>query len=142
MTALIAAAWSLLSDKLKAAILLTCGLFAGLLIAWSLTTLSYEGLRLPLVGQVIDGRLQTAVKAATGQLVARAEYDALAAVIAKKELDEQASRAASAALRGRLSAAEREQADAEKRLDDELAANSDAGRAVVTDADQRWMQQH
>lgn len=73
MTALIAAAWAVMSDRLKAAILAIGGFFVGLLLTWLVMTLAYEGLRLPLIGQVIDGRVQTAVKAATADLVSAAE---------------------------------------------------------------------
>lgn len=142
MIALVPAAWALLSDKPKAAIALIGGFFIGALLAFVAVTFAYEGLRLPLIGQVIDGRVQSAVKAATSDLVARAEYDAVAAALARREIEAQTANAAAAVLRDRITQAEKDRADAEKRLEDELAADRDAGRAVVTDADLRWMSRH
>lgn len=142
MIALASAAWSVLSDRLKAAVLAIGGFFIGALIVWLAMTFAYEGLRLPLIGQVIDGRVQVAVKAATEDLVARAEYDAAVAGLARREIEIQAANAAAAALRGKITQAEKARTDAEKRLEDELAADRDPDRAVVTDADLRWMSKH
>jgi hypothetical protein len=44
----------------------------------------YEGIRLPLIGQVINGRVQTAVKDGISQMVTRFERDVLAAQFAKQ----------------------------------------------------------
>lgn len=142
MIALASAAWSLLSDKMKAAVLAIGGFFVGAMLVFLVMIVVYDGVRLPLIGQLIPGRVQTAVKDATGSLVARAEYDALAAVLARRELEAQTAAAAAAALRGKITQAERAKADAEMRLQSELAADHDPGRATVNDADLRWMSKH
>lgn len=142
MIALASAAWSLLSGKMKAAVLAIGGFLVGAMLVFLVMTVVYDGVRLPLIGQLIPGRVQTAVKDATASLVARAEYDALAAVLARRELEAQTAAAAAAALRGKITQAERAKADAEMRLQNELAADHDPGRATVNDADLRWMSKH
>lgn len=142
MIAALAAGWSLLAGRLKAIFPLLVGLLVGAIFAGAATTFAYEGLRLPLIGQVIDGRLQAAVKAAQADLVARAEYDALAAVLARKERDEQTARAAAAELRNRIAVAERNTKDATTRLDAALAADQDPDRSRVSAGDVRWMHDH
>ena len=73
MIALISAAWSVLSDKLKAAIALIGGFFVGALLTWLVMTISYNGISLPFIGQLVDGRVQTAVKTSNASLVSSAE---------------------------------------------------------------------
>ncbi len=142
MIPLIAAAWSVLSDKLKAVILGVGGFFIGVALTWLVMSFAYNGLSLPLIGQVIDGKMQLAVNAATEKLVSRAEYDALVAVLARKEIEAQTASAAAAALRSKITQAEKAKSDAETRLENELAAGRDPSRAVVTDADLKWMSKH
>lgn len=138
MIALASAAWAIVPSKLKAAILAIGGFLVGVL----LMTFAYEGLRLPLVGQVIDGRVQTAVNEATEKLVSRAEYDGLVAVLARKEIEAQTANAAAAALRSKITQAEKAKSDAETRLENELAADRDPNRTSPSSADEQWMSKH
>lgn len=142
MIALLTGLWSGPASVLKAAIALIGGFLVGTVLTWAVVTFSYEGLRLPLIGQVIDGSVQRSVKAATEQLVSRAEYDGLVAVLARKEIETQTANAAAAALRSKITQAEKAKSDAETRLEAELAADRDPNRAIVTDADLKWMSKH
>jgi regulator of protease activity HflC (stomatin/prohibitin superfamily) len=142
VTALIAAAWSVLSDKLKAVILGVGGFFVGIGLTWLVMSLAYNGLSLPLIGQVIDGKMQLAVNAAREKLVDRAEYDALVAVLARKEIEAQTASAAAAALRSKIIQAEKAKSDAETRLENELAADRDPNRTSPSSADEQWMSKH
>ena len=145
MTALIAAAWSLLSDKLKAIILGVGGLIAGLLLGWGMTTFAYEGLRLPLIGQVIDGRLQTAVKGATGQLVAEAELVAVKtrAALAEAQLERVTSMAEKASTWSAAEAVRAADETTKLETDNAVKATScaDGDSPVWTDADDEWLRQ-
>ncbi|SCM73319.1 putative Multidrug resistance efflux pump [uncultured Pleomorphomonas sp.] len=142
MIALASAAWALLSDKMKAAVVLIGGFFIGALLTFLAVTFAYEGLRLPLVGQVIDGRVQTAVKAATAELVSRSEVTALNAQLKEIERQRQVAINAATAARARAEQAQKETTDALAKLDAAVAADAGPDGCAFTDDDLEWLRQH
>lgn len=135
-------AWSGLTSKLQAIVSLVIGFVVGAVLVFIVETFAYNGLSLPLIGQVIDGRMQTAVKDATAALVDRAEYDAAVAGLRRMEIEQQTANAAAAALRSRFTQSQKAISDAEDRLNAELAANKKPGRTTPSDADHEWMRDH
>ncbi|WP_027488459.1 hypothetical protein [Allorhizobium undicola] len=81
-----------MSTSLSDIIKIPAALLIGAAISALIVITSYEGLRLPLIGQVIDGRVAEAVNAAKEDLVAvadlaaaRAEAEKLAEDLARAE---------------------------------------------------------
>ncbi|MBS1164127.1 MAG: hypothetical protein H6R00_152 [Proteobacteria bacterium] len=142
MIALISAGWSILSGKSQAAIALIGGFLLGALLTFLVVTFVYEGLRLPLIGQVVGGRVQTAVKAATAELVARSEVTALNAQLKEIERQRQAADAAASAARTRADLAQKETDDARAKLDAAIAADAGPDGCAFTDDDLEWLRQH
>lgn len=141
----IAAAWSVLSDKLKAAIFAIGGFLIGAVLVWLTLTFVYEGLKLPLVGQVIDGRVQHAVRAATANLVASADLTAAntRAALAEAQLERITTMAEKTST---WSAAEDARAAADQatlETDNAVKPTScaDGDSPVWNDADDQWLRQ-
>lgn len=57
--------WPVMFANLADIIKIPLAILAGIVLATGLLLLFYEGVRLPLIGQVVDGRVQNAVKDAT-----------------------------------------------------------------------------
>jgi hypothetical protein len=142
MTALLATGWSLLSDKLKAAILAIGGFLVGAIIAAAMVTFTYEGLRLPLIGQLINGRVATAVETAKAGLVARSEITALRTVLNEVDRQKRVAEAAAEVDRARAIEAKKETADALAKLDAAIAADNGSDGCAFSADDLRWLSQH
>jgi hypothetical protein len=117
---------------------------AGIALASVVLIVTYEGVRLPLIGQVIDGRVQNAVKDATSQMVTRFERDVLAAQLAKERdlrlkgsqaLEEYRKRAAAA-----LSVEQSDNDRMEQEIADYEAKLADANRCRITPDLRKWLQ--
>lgn len=145
MTALIGAAWSMLSDRLKAAILGIGGFFVGGLLVFLVMTFTYDGLSLPLIGQVIDGRMQTAVKTATAKLVDRADLTAAntRAALAQAQLDRINTMAEKASAWNAVEDVRSAQDQSKLEADDAVKPTTcaDGDSPVWTDADAEWLRQ-
>lgn len=128
-----------LSDLVKIPI----AILAGMLLASVFLLFTYEGLRLPLVGQVIDGRVATEVKAAKSTMVTTFERDALSVKLAETErLLSEANRTAVNA-KARAEETQRAKLAADARIDDlEAEARKNAKLSSPTEEDRRWISEH
>lgn len=129
-----------LSDIIK----IPLAILVGILLASIVLLFAYEGIRLPLIGQVINGRVQNAVKDATSQMVTRFERDVLAAQLDKERdlrlkgsmaLEEYRKRADAA-----LSVEQSDNDRMEQEIADYEAKLADANRCRITPDLRRWLQ--
>lgn len=101
---------------------------------------------LPIVGDIATGRVQReadrAVKAATADLVARAEVATLRSQIAEIERQRQVADAAATRAAARADQALKDTADAQAKLDAAIAADAGTDGCAFTDADLEWLRQH
>ena len=99
-----------LSDIIK----IPAALLIGALFSAIVLIFFYEGLSLPIVGQLIDGRVASQVKSATSTMVTRFERDALQAKLDKETRDRKAAEDAATDAKKREAATQiaKQQADA------------------------------
>lgn len=134
-----------LTNPIKIALSVVVGLMLGLLIGWLVMLVTYEGIRLPIFGQIVNGRVADAVEAATETLAKIYEDGARKAVEAEKRRQEQATAVATEDYRRRLEAYRAAEAQTTDKLKQEIAAHEREvkalGRscAVIDDADRDWL---
>jgi len=103
-----------LSDVIK----IPAAFLAGVIVAAVVIIFFYEGLRLPLIGQIIPGRVSAAVSAATANMVTTFERDALQAQLDAERRNREIAQAASTRAQERASATEIARQGAEARIRD------------------------
>ncbi|WP_202032374.1 hypothetical protein [Agrobacterium vitis] len=103
-----------LTDPIKITVSIVLGLAVGVLVM----LVAYEGIRLPLIGQVINGRVANAVQTATENMVTTFERDALQAQLDAERRNREIAQAASAKAQERAAATEIARQDAEARIRD------------------------
>jgi DNA anti-recombination protein RmuC len=94
--------FSTFTDPIK----ITVSIVLGMAVAILLMLVTYEGISLPLIGRVINGRVAKAVETATKGMVTQVELDAANALLAEKERQRNAAALALEEYRKRLKAAE------------------------------------
>ncbi|QXZ79679.1 hypothetical protein [Rhizobium sp. L51/94] len=111
-----------LSDIIK----IPAALIAGMIVSAVFLLFFYEGLRLPLIGQVIDGRVASQVRSATATMVTTFERDALQAQLDKERADRLAAEQAATEAKKRAEATATAKAQADAKIKDlEAAAKAD-----------------
>ncbi|MGV1951659.1 hypothetical protein ACQZ44_12585 [Agrobacterium vitis] len=103
-----------LTDPIK----ITVSIVLGLAVGFFVMLVAYEGVRLPLVGQVINGRVANAIQTATENMVTTFERDALQAQLDAERRNREIAQAASAKAQERAAATEIARQDAEARIRD------------------------
>lgn len=133
--------FSNLTDIIK----IPLAVLAGMILSAVVLLFVYEGLSLPWIGQVIDGRVAKAEKAAKAGMVDQAKLDAANTLLAKarQEAEFNANMARSAQQQ-----ASQAQSDLQAQMDKHDAAaakdeaeNPDEG-GRWNDADSRWRMRH
>jgi DNA anti-recombination protein RmuC len=118
---------------------ITISIFLGLVVGILVMILVYEGVSLPLVGQVINGRLANAVDTATETMVTKVERDTLTAQLAEEKRRSAAAAQSLEDYRKRLAAAEQlDQQQSDQREQEILAYElrlSQANRKCMLDRD-------
>ncbi|AYD00039.1 hypothetical protein [Neorhizobium sp. NCHU2750] len=130
-----------LSDIIK----IPLAVIAGIIIAAVFLLFFYEGLSLPIIGQVIDGRVARAEKAATADMVKQADLDTANGLLLKAQREaafnasmaRSAQQQASQAQSDLQTAMEKHDAAAAK---DEAEHPDDGGRWSPADSD--WRMRH
>lgn len=137
--------WKTLTGTLKAAILVIGGFFIGAVLVWLVMTFVYEGLKLPLIGQVIDGRVQAAAKEAKAGLVSATELVAekTRAASAEAQLERINTMAEKTSAWSAAEDVRAAQDQIKLEADDAVKPKScaDGDRPVWTDDDALWLQQ-
>jgi flagellar basal body-associated protein FliL len=123
-----------LSDIIK----IPVAILIGILLTAVVLIFFYEGLRLPIVGQVIDGRVQSAAKVATSQMVAKFERDSLAFQLAKERRDRIHAEQVTIETSKRADVALRAKTDAEQALEARIKADTDPDGGRWTEEDEKW----
>jgi flagellar basal body-associated protein FliL len=113
----------------------------GIILAAVVLIFFYEGLHLPIIGQVIDGRVQSEVKAATSQMVTKFERDTLTFQLAKERSDRLQAEQMTTEASKRADAAVRAQVDAVTQLNKRIAGDTGSDGAVWTQEDIQWGRQ-
>lgn len=127
---------------------ITIGAFFGVLIGGLVMVVHYEGISLPIIGQIVNGRVANAVEAATERLVHEAERKAQQAETAERLRQTQAAAIALEDYRRKLEAERTAQAQVQDKLEQEIADHEREikalGRscAVIDDADRDWLLRH
>jgi hypothetical protein len=127
-----------LSDIVK----IPAAIFAGMIIAAVFLLLFYEGLSLPLIGQVIDGRVAGAVKTATSSMVTKFERDALQAQVDKEKADRLAAEQAATEAKKRAEATEAAKAQADARIKELQAAAKADNMQGWSPEELQWYDKH
>lgn len=134
--------WPLMFGSLSDVIKIPVAILIGITIAAIVLIFFYEGLHLPIVGQVIDGRVQSEVKAATSQMVTKFERDTLAFQLAKEREDRQRAEQMTTEASKRADAVLRAKTKAEQELDARIAADTDPDGGHWTEEDAKWNAKH
>ncbi|MBZ5757960.1 hypothetical protein LAV84_04995 [Rhizobium sp. VS19-DR104.2] len=127
-----------LSDIIK----IPAAIFAGMIIAAGFLIFFYEGLSLPLIGQVIDGRVANEVKTATSNMVTTFERDALQAQIDKEKADRLAAEQAATEAKKRAEATEAAKLQADARIKQLQAAAKADNMQGWTPEELQWYEKH
>lgn len=127
-----------LSDIIK----IPAAVFAGMFIASMFLIVTYEGISLPLVGQVIDGRVATRVKAATSAMVTTFERDTLASQLAEERRRTAQAAQITEEYRKRADAAQRQNAETQDKLEKAIAEDTGTDSPMWGDRDVEWLCQH
>ena len=125
--------------KLSDIIKIPAALLTGMAVSALVLIVAYEGISLPLVGQVVNGRVANAVDAAKEKMVAKAEYDALTAVLARER--ENAARMNALAGRAEERARDAEMAAAEKERRIEEMVGEAQGLPTWSEEELEWLKQ-
>ncbi|NTI27684.1 hypothetical protein [Rhizobium rhizogenes] len=126
--------FSNLTDIIKIPI----SILIGIVLAAVVLIFFYEGLRLPIIGQVIDGRVQSEVKVATSQMVTKFERDTLAFQLAKERGDRLHAEQMTTEASKRADAALRAKTDADRALEARIKADTDPDGGRWTEEDEKW----
>ncbi len=139
-----------LSDIIK----IPLAVIAGIVLASALFLFLYEGLRLPLVGQVINGRVQDATEAALSSsrlvcdgrikdLTSAADVAALQAMLDRERALRRMADEAAAQADERAFAAERQKSADQATIAKLLAeAAADTGLSRPNERDREWQAKH
>ncbi|MGV2099067.1 hypothetical protein [Rhizobium sp. 21-4511-3d] len=127
-----------LSDVIK----IPAAIIIGMILATVVMFFTYEGLRLPLFGQVINGRVQSEVAAATKDMVASFRLTAALAQLDKERKDRETADQlrADADKRALAAATARDKAKAD--LEARIKADTSPDGAVWTEEDIQWQSRH
>ena len=107
-------------------------------VAVAITILSYEGLRLPFVGQVIDGAIAHRLES----YVLLSEKTAADALASEQERQKLAAQQSLEEYRKRAAAAEKLKDDANAELEKRIAADAADGGCSWQPADDEWLRHH
>lgn len=130
---------SSLTDIIK----IPLAVLSGIIVAAVILVFFYEGIRLPLIGQVINGRVASQVELATSTMATKAELSAAAAIADLERAKRIASEAMAAEEKKRASEALHEQERQEveiDRLKKEAAATD--GLTYPSEEDMKWIGSH
>ncbi|WP_071202001.1 hypothetical protein [Agrobacterium vitis] len=127
-----------LTDPIKIIVSIVLGLAVGVLVM----LVAYEGVRLPLIGQVINGRVASAVQTATESMVTTFERDALQAQLDAERRNREIAQAASAKAQERAAATEIARQDAEARIRDLQAQALKDGLDSWSKEELEWYGKH
>ncbi|MVB04146.1 hypothetical protein GN325_20495 [Agrobacterium vitis] len=127
-----------LTDPIKITVSIVLGLAVGFLVM----LVAYEGVRLPLIGQVINGRVANAVQTATENMVTTFERDALQAQLDAERRNREIAQAASAKAQERATATEIARQDAEARIRDLQAQAHKDGLDSWSKEELEWYGKH
>jgi hypothetical protein len=127
-----------LTDPIKIALSLTLGIVVG--TATMLVT--YEGIQLPLIGQVVNGRVANAVEDATAKMVTTFERDALKAQLDEERRYRATAEAASARAQERATATEIQRQAAKARIDELQARANKEGMDGWSANELEWLGRH
>ena len=127
-----------LSDIIK----IPATIIIGMILATVVMIFTYEGLRLPLIGQVINGRVQNEVDAATKDMVASFRLTAALAQLDKERKDRETADQLRAAADSRAQAAATARDKAKADLEARIKADTSADGAVWTEEDIEWQSRH
>lgn len=114
----------------------------GILIAALALVLFYEGLHLPIIGQVVKGSVQLRIDAATETMVTKFERDALAAQIDEERRRRVISEAAAAKAQERADATEIARQAAEAKIDELEAQARKDGLDTWSEKELQWYGHH
>ena len=128
--------------SLTAYLKLALSLVPGLLLGVAVMLVTYEGISLPLWGQVVNGRVANAVEAATSQMVTTFERDALKSQLDKERSLRATAEAASARAQERAAATELERQAAEARIDELQAQAAKEGLDGWSKDELDWLGRH
>ena len=117
-------------------------LLPGALLGIAIMLVTYEGISLPLWGQVINGRVANAVEAATSKMVTTFERDALKFQLDKERSLRATAEAASARAQERAAATELERQAAEARIDELQAQAAKEGLDGWSKDELDWLMRH
>lgn len=130
---------SSLTDIIK----IPLAVLAGIIAAAVVLVFFYEGLRLPLIGQVINGRVASQVELATSTMATKAELSAATAIADLERAKRVAADAMATEATKRASEAIREQERQEAEID-RLNAEAKAvdGLTYPSEEDMKWIGSH
>ena len=123
-----------LSDIIK----IPSALLIGMLISALVLIIVYEGVSLPLVGQVINGVVANRVDAATEKMVTKAQAEALSAQITLEHSRRLAAEQLATDAGKRADAALQLKTNAEAALNARIATDTGSDGAVWTQEDIQW----
>ncbi|MBP1849704.1 hypothetical protein [Rhizobium halophytocola] len=130
-------------SNLSNIIKIPAALLIGMTIAALVLILLYEGISLPVIGQVINGRVANAVDAATSTMATQAELDAARAVIERERALRNAATSAATEARRRAEAAAQLAGDRQIEIE-RLAGEARAAGNLSTpsEEDLKWYGSH
>ncbi len=115
---------------------------AAVLAGIAISVLFYEGIPLPLIGQVIPGVVSYRVEAATSSMVTKFERDALQAQLDRERRDRATAEAASAKAQERAAATEIARQAAENRVAELQEEARKAGLDKWSEEELKWLGRH
>ncbi len=130
--------FSNLSDIIK----IPAAIIIGMVLATVFLLFTYEGLRLPLIGQVINGRVQNEVAAATKDTVASFRLTAALAQLDKERKDRETADQLRSDAEKRAQAAGTARDKAKADLEARIKADTSPDGAVWTEEDIQWQSRH
>jgi hypothetical protein len=134
--------FSSLTDPIKIGLSIVIGLMIGAALTSCGMFFSYEGLRLPIFGQVINGRVADAVQSATGSMVTKFERDALQAQLDKEKRDRLAAEQTAAKAKKRADATEVAKQEADARIKLLQAAAKTDNMPIWSKEELEWYEKH
>lgn len=127
-----------LSDVIK----IPAALIIGMALSALVLVITYEGISLPLIGQVINGRLQNAVKDATKDTVQKFRLDAALAQLDRERKDRATADQLKDEAQKRAQSSEQARSRAQADLDARIKTDTSADGAVWTQEDIDWFGKH
>jgi hypothetical protein len=108
----------------------------------AVSVLFYEGIRLPIVGQIVPGIVWYRTAAVTENMVTKSERDALQAQLDRERKDRAIAEAASARAQERAAATEIARQNAEARIDELEAQAKKDGLDGWSKEELEWLGKH